>query len=401
MDRKDSYLESEFDLELESSLDLNFNNLYEIADEINGNLQGKSIAETVIKQIEDPKATLDEWLALTVSKEVSDLHLVEGIEPIFRLNGELVPIQGTPVLYSEMITKMARLVCNDEQWATFLADGEIDLAYELKGAARFRINIFRQKDTTSIAFRRIPIKIPNLTSLGMPDILKDLIHKSQGLFLVTGPTGSGKSTTLAAMLDYLNDTKNTHILTLEDPIEYVHNHKKSIISQREIGRDTDSFGNALRAALRQDPDVILVGEMRDFETISIALTAAETGHLVLGTLHTSSAPATIERIVDVFPAIQQPQVRSQLAGALLGVLSQRLLPTPDGNGRIAATEMLVNNKGIAHIIRSGKTHQISNMIQMGKNEGMHTMQAKIIQLISAGRVDSDVAESYLEEGSEL
>ena len=188
---------------------------------------------------------------------------------------------------------------------------------------------------------------------------------------------------------------------MEDPIEYVHKHKQSIISQREIGRDTESFGNALRAALRQDPDVILVGEMRDFETISIALTAAETGHLVLGTLHTSSAPATIERIVDVFPAIQQSQIRAQLAGALLGILSQRLLPTKDGKGRVAATEMLVNNKGIANIIRSGKTHQIGNMLQMGKAEGMHTMEAEISKLIRTGRVDADIAVSFLEESSEL
>ncbi|MGY3777468.1 type IV pilus twitching motility protein PilT [Isobaculum melis] len=351
--------------------------------------------------IVSPKATLDEWLNLTVTKNVSDLHLVEGVEPIFRLNGELLPIEGSSVLYSETITKMGEAICDQEQWEEFSEKGEVDLAYELKGVARFRVNIFKQMGTTAIAFRRIPIDIPSLASLGVPEVLQSLIHKSQGLFLVTGPTGSGKSTTLAAMLDYLNDTKKTHILTLEDPIEYVHHHKKSIISQREIGRDTDSFGNALRAALRQDPDVILVGEMRDFETISIALTAAETGHLVLGTLHTSSAPATIERVVDVFPAIQQAQIRSQLAGALLGILSQRLLPTRDGKGRVAATEMLVNTKGIANIIRSGKTHQISNMLQMGKNEGMHTMGATITKLIRSGRVDSDIASSFEEEGSDF
>jgi twitching motility protein PilT len=229
---------------------------------------------------------------------------------------------------------------------------------------------------------------------------KAILHKPHGIILVTGPTGSGKSTTLAAMLDYLNDTKKTHILTLEDPIEYIHNHKKSIVAQREVGSDTMSFGNGLRAALRQDPDVILVGELRDFETISIALTAAETGHLVLGTLHTSSAPATIERIVDVFPADQQTQIRTQLAGALLGILSQRLLPTIDGNGRVAATEMMLNTRGIASLIRQGKTHQIHNMLQMGKNEGMHTMSASLEELVAAERVDADVADNLMEEGGE-
>lgn len=348
-----------------------------------------------------PSQLLNHWLEETVTLGVSDLHLIEGIEPIFRLNGDLVPITGSTVLYSDVITEMGQGICNDAQWDEFRAAGEIDLAYEIKNVARFRVNIFRQMDTTAIAFRRIPIDIPNLNTLGVPEVLKELIYKSQGLFLVTGPTGSGKSTTLAAMIDYLNATKKTHILTLEDPIEYVHKHKKSIVSQREIGRDTESFGNALRAALRQDPDVILVGEMRDFETISIALTAAETGHLVLGTLHTSSAPATIERIVDVFPAVQQPQIRSQLSGALLGVLSQRLLPTKDRKGRIAATEMLVNTKGIANIIRSGKTHQISNMLQMGKQEGMHTMSASIEKLVQAQRVDSEFADSFIEQGSEV
>ncbi|MGX7420619.1 type IV pilus twitching motility protein PilT [Carnobacterium gallinarum] len=348
----------------------------------------------------DPVEQLNIWLKETVTLGVSDLHLIEGIEPIFRLHGDLQPVTGSKVLYSDTITAMGRGICNDSQWQEFQKNGEVDLAYELKEFARFRVNIFKQMDTTAIALRRIPIEIPSLNSLGVPDILKDLIYKSQGLFLVTGPTGSGKSTTLAAMIDYLNEMKNTHILTLEDPIEYVHKHKKSIVSQREIGRDTESFGNALRAALRQDPDVILVGEMRDFETISIALTAAETGHLVLGTLHTSSAPATIERIVDVFPAVQQPQIRSQLAGALLGVLSQRLLPTKDRKGRVAATEMLVNSKGIANIIRSGKTHQISNMLQMGKKEGMHTMEASITKLIQRQQVDFEVAESFIEQGSE-
>ncbi|MCB5952533.1 type IV pilus twitching motility protein PilT [Enterococcus sp. BWT-B8] len=348
-----------------------------------------------------PKKQLDDWLRLAVEKKVSDIHLIEGVPPMFRLHGNLQPIEGMPVLYSDKISAMGESICTKKQWADFNELGEVDLAYELKNVSRFRVNIFKQMDEVAIALRQIPIEIPNLDSLGVPDALRRMIHKSQGLFLVTGPTGSGKSTTLAAMLDYLNDTKKTHVLTLEDPVEYIHNHKKSIISQREIGRDTASFSNGLRAALRQDPDVILVGEMRDFETISIALTAAETGHLVLGTLHTSSAPSTIERIVDVFPAEQQSQVRTQLAGALVGILSQRLLPTRDGKGRAAATEMLINTKGIASIIRSGKTHQISNMLQMGKTEGMHTMSGSITQLVQSQRVDAEIAESYLEEGSDF
>ncbi|MBP1042778.1 type IV pilus twitching motility protein PilT [Vagococcus sp. BWB3-3] len=344
------------------------------------------------------KKRIESWLRLAVEKNVSDIHLVEGLPPMFRLHGNLQGIEGTETLYSSEIEAIAKVICTIKQWQEYRDLGEVDLAYELKNISRFRVNVFRQMDTVAIALRQIPIEIPNLSSLGMPEVLRSMIQKNQGLFLVTGPTGSGKSTTLAAMLDYLNETKKTHILTLEDPVEYLHQHKKSIISQREVGRDTESFANGLRAALRQDPDVILVGEMRDFDTISIALTAAETGHLVLGTLHTSSAPSTIERIVDVFPAEQQAQVRTQLAGALIGILSQRLLPTMDGGGRVAATEMLVNSKGIASIIRSGKTHQITNMLLMGKAEGMHTMSTSVTQLSQAGRVDADVAAGILDDG---
>lgn len=347
-----------------------------------------------------PKERIDHWLMIAVEQKASDIHLVEGVPPIFRRHGDLLPIEGVPTIDTKDIEAIAEILCNQRQWEEFKEKGETDLAYELGDICRFRVNIFRQKDTVSIALRQIPIEIPKLSKLGMPTVLRTLIHKSQGLFLVTGPTGSGKSTTLAAMLDYLNDTKKTHILTLEDPIEYIHNHKKSIVAQREVGSDTMSFGNGLRAALRQDPDVILVGELRDFETISIALTAAETGHLVLGTLHTSSAPATIERIVDVFPADQQTQIRTQLAGALLGILSQRLLHTIDGNGRVAATEMMLNTRGIASLIRQGKTHQIHNMLQMGKNEGMHTMSASLEELVAAERVDADVADNLMEEGGE-
>ncbi|WP_321383593.1 type IV pilus twitching motility protein PilT [uncultured Enterococcus sp.] len=363
--------------------------------------EGRLRSNESYKKSSSPKQQLNTWLQGAVEMKVSDIHLIENIPPMYRLHGGLQPIEGAHTLTSEEIAAMAESICTEKQWQEFNQAGEVDLAYELKDISRFRVNIFKQLGAVAIALRQIPIGIPSLDSLGVPDVLRRMIHKSQGLFLVTGPTGSGKSTTLAAMLDYLNDSKKTHVLTLEDPVEYVHDHKKSIISQREVGRDTESFSNGLRAALRQDPDVILVGEMRDFETISIALTAAETGHLVLGTLHTSSAPSTIERIVDVFPSEQQSQVRTQLAGALVGILSQRLLPTRDGKGRVASTEMLVNTKGIASIIRSGKTHQINNMLQMGKNEGMHTMSNSIQRLIQTGRVDADIAATYLEEGSDF
>ncbi|MBO0423633.1 type IV pilus twitching motility protein PilT [Enterococcus plantarum] len=343
------------------------------------------------------KEEFDALLRESVRKKVSDIHLTVGLSPVFRLNGELVEVTTEDVLTNKTISMYGRVMCNGEQWAEFKSNGEVDLAYEVKNASRFRVNIFRQKGNVSIALRIIATKIPELGLLGVPSVLKTMIQKKQGLFLVTGPTGSGKSTTLASMIDYLNRTKKTHIITLEDPIEYVHNHKMSVIDQREIGVDTESFANGLRASLRQDPDIILVGELRDFDTISIALTAAETGHLVLGTLHTTSAAATIERIVDVFSPEQQSQVRTQLAGALVGILAQRLLPNRGNNGRVAATEMLVNNKSIANLIRGNKTHQIGNMLQTGKSDGMYTMESCLQQLMSSGKVDIEAAEALLGE----
>ncbi|GGC99357.1 type IV pilus twitching motility protein PilT [Enterococcus wangshanyuanii] len=343
------------------------------------------------------KEQFDELLRESVRQKVSDVHLTVGLPPIFRLNGELNEVASEEVLTNKTISMYGRVMCNSDQWAEFKENGEVDLAYEVKNASRFRVNIFKQKGNVSIALRIIATKIPELSSLGVPSVLKSMIQKKQGLFLVTGPTGSGKSTTLASMIDYLNRTKKTHIITLEDPIEYVHNHNMSVIDQREVGVDTESFSNGLRASLRQDPDIILVGELRDFDTISIALTAAETGHLVLGTLHTTSAAATIERIVDVFSPEQQSQIRTQLAGALVGILAQRLLPTRANDGRVAATEMLVNNKSIANLIRGNKTHQIGNMLQIGKSDGMYTMESCINRLVSAGKVDVDAAEALLGE----
>ncbi|MDR0922386.1 MAG: type IV pilus twitching motility protein PilT [Lactobacillales bacterium] len=342
---------------------------------------------------------LDGILNTAVEVNASDVHIISGLEPIFRLNGRLTgEVIRKGILENRLIRLFAEGICTKKQWEQFLELGEVDLAYDLHGKARFRVNIFKEISGVSIAFRKIPAKIPTLEELAMPSILREMVYRSQGLFLVTGPTGSGKSTTLAAMIDYLNETKKTHILTLEDPIEYVHHHKNSIIAQREIGRDTESFGNGLRAALRQDPDVILVGELRDLDTISIALTAAETGHLVLGTLHTSSAASTIERIVDVFPPEQQSQIQTQLAGAITGILSQRLLPNYESSGRVAMTEMLVNTKAVANLIRSGKTHMIANVLQMGKADGMYTMEDSIRHAIQRGMVDVDSAENLLESG---
>lgn len=343
------------------------------------------------------KGQLDAILSEAVALGGSDIHFSVGLKPTFRRHGDLVPSTISGVLTTQVISSFGQVMCDERQWTHFLEVGEVDLAYEIENHSRFRVNIYRQKGNTSIAVRSIPTKIPKLESLKMPDILKDLVQKKQGLFLVTGPTGSGKSTTLAAMIDYLNQFKKEHIITLEDPIEYVHNHNQSIIDQREIGADTNSFANGLRAALRQDPDVILVGEMRDYETISIALTAAETGHLVLGTLHTSSAAATIERIVDVFSPEQQPQIMTQLSGALVGILAQRLLPTPDFNGRVAVTELMVNTPSIANLVRTNKTHQITSMLQMGSEEGMYTMASSIKAVLSAHAVDVDAAESLLGE----
>lgn len=339
---------------------------------------------------------IDDILRLAVTSNVSDVHFTIGVPPIFRKNGELRFLDEEGILTNEQTLAYARALCTKERWNSYQTLGEVDLAYEIKAISRYRVNIFKQKGNTSIAIRLIPTAIPKMDSLFLPDVLKEMIQKHQGLFLVTGPTGSGKSTTLASMIDHLNRTQKKHVITLEDPIEYVHNHASSIIDQREIGVDTQSFANGLRAALRQDPDIILVGEMRDFDTISIALTAAETGHLVLGTLHTSSAASTIERLVDVFSPEQQSQIRTQLAGALVGILAQRLLPNQNHSGRVVATEMLVNTKSIANLIRSDKTHQIANMLQMGRDLGMHTMESSLTQLIQNHAVDVAIAEGMME-----
>jgi len=345
------------------------------------------------------KERFEHLLRAAFELRASDLHLTVGIPPIMRINGQLRQY-GQETVKPEDTEAMAKAVISDRLWPQFLEKGEIDFSHGIPGVSRFRINVFRQRSCISLAVRVIPTKIPTIDELGLPEVLKKIVEKPQGLILVTGPTGSGKSTTLAAMIDYMNKTMRKHIITLEDPIEYLHKHGNCIIDQREIGFDTNSFANGLRAALRQDPDVILVGEMRDLETIHTAITAAETGHLVLGTLHTSSAPATIDRIIDVFPPAQQQQIRIQLASVLVAVISQRLFPKANEQGRIAATEILINNSGVANLIRNEKVHQIVSIMQTSKAQGMHTLESHLKELVYAGWISREIVEPYLQERNE-
>lgn len=326
-----------------------------------------------------------ELLKEAAQRQASDLHITVGSAPIFRITGVLCP-DGSQRLSAADTQQMAQDLLTSEQWATLVQRGEIDLSYSLPGVSRFRVNVFRQRGCYSLAVRIVPTSIPEFSSLGLPQFVRSFADKQQGLLLVTGPTGSGKSTTLAALIGYINQTQKRHIITLEDPIEYLHKHGESVIDQREIGIDTQSFANGLRAALRQDPDVLLVGEMRDLETIATAISAAETGHLVFATLHTPDAPQSIDRIIDVFPTGQQQQVRIQLASVLLGIVSQRLLPTADGRTRVAAAEVLVNTPAVANLIRSEKVHQIRTAMQTGKVHGMQTMEMGLRDLAAANRI---------------
>ncbi|MBB5354698.1 twitching motility protein PilT [Anoxybacillus mongoliensis] len=343
------------------------------------------------------KQKVDAMLRAAFELKASDIHLTVGIPPIFRINGDLKRY-GQDMLSSVDTEQMAKAIVPEKMWSYFEEHGELDLSYSLAGVSRFRVNVFKQRGCISLAIRIVPTKIPTLDELQLPDVLKKMVTKPQGLILVTGPTGSGKSTTLAAMIDYMNKTMRKHIITLEDPIEYVHKHGGCVIDQREVGTDTNNFANGLRAALRQDPDVILVGEMRDLETIQTAITAAETGHLVFGTLHTSSAPATIDRIIDVFQPEQQAQIRIQLATVLVAIISQRLFPRAQKNGRIAATEILINNAAVANLIRNGKIHQIPSVMQTNRALGMHTLEASIKELVQQGLIAKESVEPYLQEG---
>lgn len=341
---------------------------------------------------------IDSLIKFGFEHNVSDIHLTVGVPPTLRINGELKPY-GDEILKPSDTLEMAKEMIPQNMWETFRANGEFDFSYAIEKLSRFRVNAFLQRNSVSLAIRIIPQDIPTLEQLKVPSVLRQIIKKPQGLFLVTGPTGSGKSTTLASMIHEMNVTMEKHIITLEDPIEYLHQHRRSIVNQREVGLDTKTFSNGLRAALRQDPDVILLGEMRDLETISTAITAAETGHLVLATLHTSNAPSTIDRIIDVFEPSQQKQVRIQLASVLVGILSQRLFPTSDRNGRCIATELLINNAAIGNLIRNEKVHQITSVMQTSKALGMHTLDVSMMSLVEQGAVDYELIKPYLREGS--
>lgn len=321
---------------------------------------------------------------------ISDIHLTVKSKPVVRRTGELKEYTKYPeTLTNEKMEEILRILMNEEQLEEFEEKGELDFSYSIPDLTRFRVNAYRQRGTISVALRVIPTKIPSIDELGLPEILKQIALQRNGLVLCTGPTGSGKSTTLAAMINEINEKRNCHILTLEDPIEYLHTHKNCIVHQREVGIDTRTFAAGLRAALRQDPDVILVGEMRDLETISIALEAAETGHLVLATLHTTDAPKTVDRIIDVFPPHQQQQVRIQLASCLNAVIAQQLLPRVDGKGMVAALEILIGTPAVRNIIREGNSAQLETVMQTGGKYGMIVMNNYLIQLYERGLINME------------
>jgi twitching motility protein PilT len=355
--------------------------------------------------------SIDELLTEMAELDASDLHLTSGSEPVVRVRGRLERLDGREKLTPEVVRELVYRILSTEQQKNLEVRRSVDFAYSLPTVARFRVNVFFQRATLGAAFRMIPTQIKSLEELGLPSHLEALAAQPRGLVLVTGPTGSGKSTTLATMIDQINRTRQEHILTIEDPIEFLHWHRSCIVNQREVGADTPTFSDALRAALRQDPDVVLVGEMRDLETIATALTAAETGHLVFATLHTQSAPQTIDRIIDVFPAEQQDQVRIQLAGTLQGIVTQSLVPTADGRGRIAALEILIPDDAVRNLIRQGKIEQIYSVIQTGTGRGMQTMEQALADLVLRRVITREVAltrssrpdqlESLLERGVSL
>ncbi|WP_448060692.1 PilT/PilU family type 4a pilus ATPase [Cellulomonas hominis] len=342
------------------------------------------------QQLRDGDLALDIALTRMVESGASDLHLTAGAPPMIRLNGTLAPLEGFAVLTGDVLQRSLYAVLTQKQRETFEVELELDFAYAVRGCARFRVNLYQQRESIGAAFRVIPYEIKPLEELGVPAVVGSFAGLPRGLVLVTGPTGSGKSTTLAAIVDLANRTRSDHIMTVEDPIEFLHRHKRSLINQREVGADTHSFASALKHVLRQDPDIILVGEMRDLETISVALTAAETGHLVLATLHTQDAAQTIDRVIDVFPSHQQDQVRTQLAGAIQGVVCQTLCKKSVGKGRVVATEVLVATPAIRNLIREGKTHQIYSAMQAGAQQGMHTMDQQLAELVRANKISYEV-----------
>ena len=356
----------------------------------NGGITTQVPPRTQGKAIPVEDIHIDDLLRLVVERGGSDLHLAVGIPPVIRIDGQLVPTNYER-LTAQDTQRLVYDILTDEQIQRFEANLELDFSYSVSRVSRFRVNVFRDKGTVAAAFRVIPARIPTIRELGLPLILEELTRKPRGLILVTGPTGSGKSTTLAAMINQINSERAAHIITIEDPIEYLHQHKLSIINQRELGMDTKSFAAALRSALREDPDVILVGEMRDLETIATAITCAETGHLVLATLHTNNAPQTVDRIVDVFPPEQQEQIRFMLSNNLEAVLCQQLLPRAGMPGRVCAMEIMIATPAIRNLIRESKAHQITSVIQTSANVGMQTMDQSLRDLYLKGIITYEEA----------
>jgi twitching motility protein PilT len=345
--------------------------------------------------------SVQDFLNRLLELDGSDLHLTAGAPPTVRVHGDLVRLDEYPLLDPETLRQVIYAILPQRHRERFEQDLELDTSYSLPGKARFRVNVYLQRDAIGAALRLIPYEIRSLEQLGMPANMADLARLPRGLVLVTGPTGSGKSTTLAAMIDIVNQEKPVHIMTVEDPIEYLHQHKTALVNQREVGADTKSFSEALKHVLRQDPDVVLVGEMRDLETISTAVTAAETGHLVFATLHTQDAPQTIDRIIDAFPPYQQQQIRVQLSTTLQGVITQQLLQTWDGKGRVCASEVMIATPAIRNLIREGKVHQIYSSMQAGGRYGMRTMDQALSSLVMAGRISWELGLQRCHDPQEL
>ncbi len=345
---------------------------------------------------------LEEILKIAKVAGASDVHLTVGIPPKMRVNGDLLNMDFPKMLPPDT-EAVADEIMNERQKEIFTERGEFDMSFSIPNLGRYRVNAYHQRGSIALAFRLVDTQVPSPESLGIPESVVELSQRKRGLVLVTGPTGSGKSTTLAAIIDQINKTRDAHVITLEDPIEYLHQHQMSMVNQREIGIDSGSYANALRAALREDPDVILVGEMRDFETISVAITAAETGHLVLSTLHTIGAASTVDRVIDVFPPHQQQQIRIQLANVLEAVISQQLVPTSDNKGRVAAFEVMHANHAVRNLIREGKSHQLMSVIQTNRKLGMITMDEALTQLYYSGKISKESAIEFAQdvEGMEI
>lgn len=340
--------------------------------------------------------TIEEMLTAANAAGASDLHITVGVPPKMRVNGQLITMDFPRLLPPDTL-RLVKEIMNEKQYEQFEERGEHDMSFSISNLGRYRVNAYKQRGSVAIALRLVGTEVPSPEVLGVPKSVVELYQRKRGLILVTGPTGSGKSTTLAAIIDKVNSNRECHVITLEDPIEYLHQHKMSMVNQREIGLDSQSYANALRAALREDPDVILVGEMRDFETISVAITAAETGHLVLSTLHTIGAASTVDRVIDVFPPHQQQQIRVQFANVLEAVISQQLIPRADGKGRVAAFEVLHANHAVRNLIREGKSHQLMSVMQTNRKAGMIAMDEALQQLYYDGLIDREMAIQFAQD----